>query len=245
MKIDFLVAGVQKAGTTSLDAWLRQHSDIGMARRKEVHFFDNEEVFAQGTPDDALYHADWDADAHVLIRGEVTPITTYWADAPRRIWHYNPHMRLIVLLRNPIERAWSHWKMACKLGEEDLPFAEAIRRETERCRVALPFQHRMLSYIDRGFYSEQIRRLRRFFPNEQLLFIKSEGFRCDPQAGLTRICQFLAVPDMAFDVRQRLNASPDIGDIPPTDRRYLREVLAPDIRQTEALLGWQCPDWYE
>jgi hypothetical protein len=243
MKVGFLIAGVQKGGTTSLDSYLRQHPAIGMARRKEVHFFDDEKAFGQGTPSYDPYHAEFDTQNDVVIRGEATPIYTYWSEAPRRIWDYNARMRIIVLLRNPIERAWSHWKMTRKLGAEELDFSEAIRTETERCRAALPFQHAMFSYVDRGFYSEQIRRLRRFFPEEQLLFIKSEDFFRDAQSALHGICRFLSVGEMEFDVQEALNASPGYGAMQEADQEFLRDRFELDIRQTEALLDWQCADW--
>ena len=245
MKVGFLIAGVQKGGTTSLDAWLRQHPAIGMARQKEVHFFDDEAAFAAGPPPDDAYHAAFDRAPGVTIHGEATPIYTYWADAPRRIWAYNPHMRFIVLLRNPVERAWSHWRMARRLREETLDFATAIRCETERCRVALPLQHRMYSYLDRGFYSEQIRRLRRFFPESQLLFLKSETLFRQPRATLARVCAFLSVPEWNFDIGPPLNEDTDPVTLQPVDRRYLLDRLRDDIRQTETLLGWQCPEWLD
>lgn len=245
MIVGFLIAGVQKSGTTSLDGWLRQHPAVGMARDKELHYFDNEILFASAAPSDAIYHAAFDATPGVLIHGEATPIYSYWSDAPRRIWTYNPRMRLIIILRNPIERAWSHWKMACRLNAEELNFSEAIRCETERCRVALPLQHRMYSYVDRGFYSEQIRRLRRFFPDEQLLFLKSETVFHDPHASLRRVCRFLSVPERAFEIGPPLNHDEGKVAMLPADRRYLRDRLRDDIRQTESLLGWRCPDWLD
>ena len=75
-------------------------------------------------------------------------------------------MRLIVILRNPIERAYSHWAMEHRRGNDQLPFALALEQEEARCREALPFQHRVFSYVDRGFYSAQLRRLWRFFGRE-------------------------------------------------------------------------------
>ena len=72
-------------------------------------------------------------------------------------------MRLIVILRNPIERAYSHWAMEHRRGNDPLPFNLALEQEDARCREALPLQHRVFSYVDRGFYSAQLRRLWRFF----------------------------------------------------------------------------------
>src|SRR5207342_3103643 len=96
---------------------LREHPRIGMAAEKELHFFDNEQLFAgqPSNPDAAgLYSRYHDAFRHCppeRLRGESTPSYMYWPDAPKRICQYNPGMKFVFLLRNPILRAFSHWNM--------------------------------------------------------------------------------------------------------------------------------------
>jgi len=199
LKVDFLIAGVQKGGTSSLDAYLRQHPQIRMADSKEVHFFDEEAHFATGAPDYEVYHRNFGVKDSALIYGEATPIYFYWSDSMRRIWEYNRNIKIIVLLRNPVERAWSHWRMETNRGADSVPFAFAIRHETERTRVALPLQHRVYSYLDRGFYSEQIRRVRRVFDPTALLFIKSEEFFSAPSSIVERVLQFLKIDPAPID----------------------------------------------
>lgn len=111
--INFLVAGTQKGGTTALDCYLRLHQDILMATDKEVHFFDNEDEF-QNVVDYEKYHQHFGPFVEGKVIGESTPIYMYWYDAPRRIWEYNPKMKFVLVLRNPIERAFSHWNMERK-----------------------------------------------------------------------------------------------------------------------------------
>src|SRR5688500_16151686 len=98
-RIDFIVAGVQKAGTTALYDYLSEDPAIGLSRVKEVHFFDDESR-NWAAADYGPYHAqfDWERPA---IRGEATPIYAYWPDALERIARYNPAMRLVLLLRDP------------------------------------------------------------------------------------------------------------------------------------------------
>jgi len=107
MKISFVVGGAQKGGTTALDAYLRKHPFALMAKQKEVHFFDDESYFHKAEVDYAPYHASFDLKHTAQIIGEATPIYMYWYAAPRRIWEYNPAMKWILILRNPIERALS------------------------------------------------------------------------------------------------------------------------------------------
>src|SRR3954470_22890344 len=100
MRVGFLIAGTQKGGTTALHAYLRDHPGVCMAEPKEVHFFDTETHFAGGPVDYAPLHACFRPQPGQVL-GEATPITMYWDDAPRRVWEYNPAMKLVCVLRNP------------------------------------------------------------------------------------------------------------------------------------------------
>ena len=179
-RLSFLICGAQKSGTTALAAYLRQHPLIHLPEKKELHFFDDE-TQAWPEPDlTALHHHFQTADSD-QIWGEATPISLYWDPTAERIWRYNPAMRLIVILRNPIERAYSHWAMEHRRGNDLLPFALALEQEEERCLEALPQQHRIFSYVDRGFYSAQLRRLWRFFGRNQVLVLQREERRESPR----------------------------------------------------------------
>src|SRR6185503_6418815 len=113
-RVDFFVAGVQKGGTTALDAMLRRHPAIQMARLngkdvKEVHFFDDESIDWSAPDYGKLHrHYDW---SESRVRGEATPIYLYWPNALKRLLAYNPNVKLIILLRHPIHRAFSQWQM--------------------------------------------------------------------------------------------------------------------------------------
>jgi hypothetical protein len=150
--VDFVICGTQKGGTSALDTYLRGHPEICMADRKEVHFFDNEEYFSNDKPDYSKYLSWFSPNKSHKILGEATPIYMYWNDSPKRIWEYNPNMKLIVILRNPIERAYSHWNMDRSRHADNLSFWETIQKEKKRCSDALPKQQRRYSYIERGFY---------------------------------------------------------------------------------------------
>ena len=166
----------------------------------------------------------------------------YWEAAPRRVWEYNPRMKLICLLRDPIDRAFSQWNMECQLGFEKLSFADALKQEAARCRAALPLQHRIYSYTDRGFYCEQIRRLWRFFPREQTLFLKTENLRTRPQESLDRVFDFLCVRRQSVEP-QVVAAGPYMSEMDVADRARLADLYECEVRQLERLLDWDCRDW--
>lgn len=243
--VNFIICGTQKGGTTALDAYLREHPEICMAICKETHFFDSEANFSGGSPDYSKYHTLFKPMKRHQILGEATPVYMYWIDSPKRIWHYNPNMKLIILLRNPIDRAFSHWNMERLRGADTLSFWEAITNEGKRCREALPHQHRVYSYIDRGFYLEQLRRVWSYFARNQVLIIKSEDLGRMPDETLNGICSFLEVNKFKNISVKHLNSRIYESPMSARERDYLRSVFSPEIRKLETELNWNCKDWLQ
>ena len=258
--VDFVIGGTQKGGTTALDACLREHPEICMADKsdffsatahpetsaagkKEVHFFDNEDHFVNGNPDYSRYHRRFDPEKSHKVLGEATPSYMYWNDAPRRIWEYNPRMKFILLLRDPSERAYSHWNMERIKGTDKLPFWDAIRNEKERCREALPLQHRVYSYISRGLYTEQLHRLWAYFPKDRVLCLKSEDLKEGLDAALSRICEFLQVGQCKRVTSKNVHSLPYETGMTERERDYLRRIFEPEIAKLEQELNWNCSDW--
>ncbi|MEL7085014.1 MAG: sulfotransferase domain-containing protein [Cyanobacteria bacterium J06597_1] len=241
--VDFIVCGTQKGGTSALDAYLREHPDLCMANEKEVHFFDRDSYFSNGRPDYSQYHACFTLERADQLVGEATPIYMYWYDAPRRMWDYNPNLKLILILRNPIERAYSHWNMERIRNAETLPFWDAILLERERCRSSLPLQHRVYSYLDRGFYLQQLRRLQTYFLDSQILVVKNEDLKSNPTAILNRICDFLGVSRLESITHKDVHSRPYIDTMSDREWEYLKHLYEYEIRGLERLLGWDCSDW--
>jgi len=202
-RVGFLIAGVQKAGTTALFDYLAEIPGLELPAVKEAHFFDDEERVDWAAPDYAPYHALF-ADPGRLW-GEATPIYLYWPNALERIRAYNPAMRLILLFRDPVERAWSHWKMEYARGKETEPFAWCIRDGRARMAEGTPYPgfHRVYSYVERGFYGRQLARLTALFPRDQLLLLGSSALRRDPTATIGSICAFLGVSAPTGEISQK------------------------------------------
>jgi hypothetical protein len=242
-KIDFLVIGTQKGGTTALDYYLRRHPGIEMGRKKELHFFDNEKIFANATVDYSILEKQFSISPG-KIYGDVTPIYMYWEPAIRRIWQYNSKIKLIAILRNPIDRAFSQWKMAYQLNNEKELFSYCIKNERERARQALQLQHRICSYIDRGFYAEQIKRIKRFFPDEQVLLIKYDHFVDNQEFIIGKILNFLSLDGSEYifehKTAHKFYAEHVISD---EEKNYLRNIYINDIKEVERLLKWDCSNW--
>ncbi len=252
-RLDFIIAGTQKGGTSALHYHLEQHPNVTLAHGEEAHmidhprrhFFDDEKRFAQDKIEYDILHQGIKFKRDSLVTGSVTPIYTYWKPAMERIHAYHPGIKLIVLLRNPIDRAFSHWNMYRERKQESLGFLEAIKEEPARMRAAAPLQARRTSYLDRGFYFEQMQRVFRYFPREQVRVIKFDEFRKNTAEVVTGVFCFLGVPPLARVENRQQNRIPYERKMTPEERRYLYHAYKEDIAQLEQLLGWDCSDWKE
>ena len=238
--VTFLIAGVQKGGTTALYDYLADYPDVALSRVKEVHFFDDETV-DWAAPDYAAYEANFPpADGRPC--GEATPIYLYCRSARERIRAYNPGMRLILALRAPVERAWSHWRMEYARGAEREPFAWCIREGRQRLFAAEPWGwHREFSYVERGFYGEQLEQLFGLFPREQVLVLRAEDLRADPAAALGAVRRFLQLPDAPAPAPREVHVGQDIdygSALTAEDASFLRRLYARDQARLRALTGW-------
>ncbi|WP_320675985.1 sulfotransferase domain-containing protein [Prochlorococcus sp. MIT 1300] len=242
----FLINGAQKSGTTALYNYLKIHPSLCLPKDKELHLFDNEN---RDWTRESIKQIDYEINHHFpnssysTLCGEATPVSLFWEKAPERIWRYNPDMKIISILRNPITRAYSHWNMEYKRGRDNMPFNISLEQEEKRCREALPLQHRVYSYLSRGFYSSQIKRLWRFFPREQTLILRQEELLNNPQTTLMKICKHLKVDAIEFPGELNSNSLEYIHLMPLEARKTLARLYKAEIRQLEILLGWDCSDW--
>lgn len=243
-QVSFLIAGTQKGGTTALADYLRNHPQLFLPKRKELHFFDDEQ-HPWSDPDYSSLHDHFKDAGPGQLWGEATPITMYWHQCPERIWRYNPNMRLIVLLRDPANRAYSHWAMESARGLETLPFAEALEQEAMRSRTTLPFQDRVHSYLDRSRYSDQIRRLWRWFGENNVLVLKQEHLRENPQSAVNQVCGFLNVEPMPIKKHLTSHAGQYERPLDTSSRRQIISALKGDLLSLEQMLNWDCSDWME
>lgn len=248
---DFLVIGAQKAGTTALYAYLRWHPGITGPAWKEVSFFDRH--YGRGA---AWYRGNFPLTLWTIrsrrktavgpIVGEASPSYLFHPRAPERVAELLPAVRLIVLLRNPVDRALSHYHHELALGRETLPFEEALEREDARTRGEV---ERMLAdpgyfsqawwdftYRARGRYAEQLDRWLAVFGRERLLVLASEELADRPAETYARVLEFLGVPPHSLDAFPRIFER-DYADMSPDTRQALSEYYAEPNRRLFELLG--------
>src|SRR5581483_7937596 len=217
---DFIIIGAQRGGTTSLYAYLSQHPQIAPAVTKEVHFFDNN--FEKGI---GWYRTQFpflieksiakNIGKQNFITGEASPYYLFHPHVPERVAKVVPGAKLIVLLRNPVDRAYSHYYHEVELGHEKLSFEEALAQEEARtheecARIVADqhyrsYNHQHYTYLSRGIYANQVQRWLNLFPREQLLVIKSEDFYADPDGIFQQTLAFLDVRTIGQKPSQCIN----------------------------------------
>ena len=152
-------------------------------------------------------------------------------------------MKLVVLLRHPVDRAYSHWQMETARGNETLSFGEAIRTEGQRLATVGSDGRRIWSYADRGCYLEQIQTLWHLFGREQVLILDSDELRQDPGPVLNRIAGFLDISPFPEVNDIALNAQSYPAPMLEEDRQFLLDRFAGEIGALEQALGWQLDHW--
>jgi hypothetical protein len=242
--VDFVVPGAQKSGTTALELYLSQHPEICVPHKvKELHFFDRDRNFEALPVDYAPYHAFFDPRPAQRLLGEATPDYLYWPSAPERMATYNPALKFIVVLRNPVTRAFSHWNMQRSVGRDPLPFFGALRAEAERSRTMPPQRAMRFAYVGRGLYAQQLERLWRYFPREQTIVFKSEELLDAPAAVLARIANFLRIGPFPAVAPRIMHAYRYDATMSEEEKRYLLSAFMSEIRKLERVLGWDCSTW--
>jgi Sulfotransferase domain len=246
---DFLIIGGQRCGTTSLYHYLRAHPQVLPAVAKEVHF-----LSLHWTRGEGWYRAQFPLRArkngrraNAPLTFEATPYYLLHPLAASRAHELVPDVKLLVLLRDPVARAWSHYRHMVRLGLEHLSFQEAIEQEpvrlageVERIRSdarydAVPY--RRYSYLTRGAYAGQLQQWLEHFPPDRFLVLRSERLLADPARSYARVLAFLGLPawtPSSFPIHTRRSPVPPV--MPADVRRRLEEHFAPATRQLEELL---------
>ena len=198
---DFIIIGTQKGGTTSLFAYLLQHPNVMMPWLKEPHFFNTH--FDKGLK---WYRRFFPLKNSHKIGGEVTPCYMYHPQVPERMAAVLPNVKLIVMLRNPIDRAYSGYIMGRDYGWDSAETFEAALEQESHYKqeinnlhtnlydnVKFARIHDQLLYLERSKYYSQLNVWFKYFKREQCLFIKSEKFFENPQEELSKIYDFLKI----------------------------------------------------
>jgi hypothetical protein len=244
-----------KAGTTSLYTYLSQHPRFAAPAEKELHFFDNN--FQRGS---AWYRSRFPLRPWMTLRfgqglvsGEASPYYLFHPLAPRRARNLCPRARIIILVRNPVDRAYSHYQQNVRAGFETLPFEAALHAEPSRLRGEeerllrderyYSAAHQTFSYLARGEYAPQIARWIECFGHDGVLVLGSEAMRANPPETYTRVLDFLGLPPCTPRSFREQNTG-RYGQLDPALRRRLADHFRAANQRLFAMLGHRF-EWEE
>jgi hypothetical protein len=230
----FLIIGAQRCGTTSLHSYLAAHPQVRAASGKELQYFSLH--YGRG---ERWYRGHFPPPAPGLVSFEASPLYLFHPHAAERVAATLPEGRYIALLRDPVERAWSHYLHTRSYGHEPLEFADALAAESTRLQT--PDGWRRYSYAARGHYAEQLSRWFEHVPRERVHVIRSEDLYADPAEVYAGVLAFLgldpfAPPEFAVHTRRAERSGP-----PPDAAHSLREHFAPHNARLADLLAWPAP----
>lgn len=241
---EFIIIGTQKGGTTSLFDYLAQHPGISMANRKETHFFDKN--YQKGL---SFYKGYFPMKflSRGKMTGEATPYYVFYPPAAPRIKAELPDIKLIVLLRDPVDRAFSSYNTR-KWHENETAnsFEEAIALEEERLKGErekmeqnpdyYSWNYRWYSYLARGIYADQLEHYFQYFDKSNILILNSEDYFKDHLTTLKKVYEFLGVPYFE-PTNLEVKNSRKAEKINPETRLRLKEYFRPHNERLFELLG--------
>lgn len=232
---DFLVIGAQKAGTTWLYANLKQHKDLFLSEKKEIHYFDWS--FYRSIK----WYLSHFKNSGDRLKGEVTPAySTLDKVRIKHIYRCNPDLKIIFIVRNPIERAWSHALNNYCVGM-NIPFDKLTTKD-------FIWHFNSHASIVRSDYSRTVSNWLSVFPKEQFYLCYYEDVKMYPESLLNKVFDFLGVNTLKdftdFPFNKIINRGPT-NAIPENEKKILEQLYHPKIKQMASYLGERCLQWIQ
>ena len=252
---DFVIIGAQRSGTTSLYSFVIQHPSIAPASSKELHYFSvrykfGEQWYRSNFPTNWTRRRFYKKTNQKLLSGEASPTYLFYPMVSNRMKEMLPDVKLIVILRNPVDRAYAHFN--ARRNSETLSFEKAIELEEERCAGErerliqdpdfVPIHYRNHSYLARGVYADQLEDWFKHYSKKQFLILATEDFRKNSQQTLDRVFDFLEVPPFQVETLRDLNVGNYKERMNEDTRKLLIKYFKPHNERLSKLL--QCSfDW--
>jgi|SaaInlStandDraft_2_1057019.scaffolds.fasta_scaffold08118_3 hypothetical protein len=230
---DYLIIGAVKSGTTSMYSYLIQHPDIEPALTKQIHFFD--QFYGRGIK---WYKSNFPIKLSMnkKITGEATPFYFIHPDAPKRIHELIPNVKLIIMLRNPIDRAFSHYQMEYRHEKEKCSFEDALENENSRIEGQFEkllndsnyYNHDFFSrsYCHTGMYYNHLKRWMNIFPKEQCFIIDSDRFNEEPDLWYNKTLKFLNQKEFHLEEYKKMKKA-KYSPVKDQTRKKLQEFFEP------------------
>jgi Sulfotransferase domain len=248
---DFVIFGAAKCGTTALYDYLGAHPLVVACPTKEIHYADRPHNAAKGE----RWYRSWFPRRATLVRvgreqgdttarcGEATPNYLAWSGAAAELARVVPGVRLVALLREPGDRAWSHYRKTHRPDPDPAAFLEMVQREADDhlahgLQPTADVRQVRQGFLRQGHYADELAEWYAAFDAEQILLVRSEDMFADPAAAYTRVCHHIGLPDAALPSFAVVNETGVKRDLPPEARAWLDDHFAePNHRLTELTDG--------
>lgn len=239
---DFIIIGSQKCGTTSLYNYLLKHPNILSSSRKEVKYFDmcrDKDLmwYKSQFPLKCLKKIN-----KYNISGEATPDYFFFNDIPEIMFNILPNVKLILVLRNPVERAYSQYNYSVKRGFEDLDFFDALKEEESRItNIGLKrnnIHYREFSYKKRGLYYEQLLWWLKYYNKKQIFIIDFDDLKFNTNYIMKKTYKFLEIPNLSTSFSKQFNSGV-YSQMSDTAREYLVNYFKNPNDKLFELLGYK------
>lgn len=236
----FVIMGSPRTGLSSIYHALTQHPSLQVICSGDDGYFADETHFANGNPPVHLYNQQFKQFSDDIIRGEISSGYLMHPFAISRLQRYNPDIKLIIILRNPAMRTYSHWHKAVQSGLEERSFVQVVKDARESY---VSSDHTMpLNYTGSSLYSSHISHVQQYFDTHQILFLLSDELKEDTDVALYRMCQFIGVHYMEMDTTaQNIGSYP--SSIKPQEYNDLCAIHREDVNKVEKLTGLNCQEW--
>ena len=254
---NFIIFGVSRSGTTSLYQYLSQHPNIEPCAVKETRFFDM--YYERGINWYRMnYPSQWQKFVFTKLKnkkfltGEASGAYIENPHAPKRIHDLDPNIKLILLVRNPVDRAFSHYIRKMKNGSEKLSFEESIEQEKSRIegeqekmekneKYYSPIFH-SLGYITKGLYAIPLKNWLKYFSMKQILVLENGEFLRDPEKVYNQAIEFLNLPKWKLPEYKKFSKQRLSMDMDPKTREKLLDYCKPFNEEFYSLIGKKF-DW--
>lgn len=245
-QVSVFVGGTQKSGTRSVSRYFRHHQNLAVHCKKEGHFFDQDNNFIDDRPlSSALdkYHHSFEINQETKLLCDITPDYIFRQTAVKRVLNYNPNAIWIILLRNPIERAYSAWNMEVNRKTEDLSFEAALKSEL----YGNPENryHDRFQYIERSRYYPQLLNLWKHFPKSQCHIYAAESIWQDPITILNQMLKSLKISSNQTLDYEHTHKGEYTSNLSEVARNVLCDQLSFELSKLPAILRWNDNPWLQ
>lgn len=238
--VDFIIAGTMKGGTTAAITNFSKHPDISMVK-KEIHFFDKKEIYQKGIE---WYMSHFNYSKKMV--GDKAPDVMYQHSCLELLQIVNPSVKIILFLRNPIERAYSHWKMTRDLFRNKASFEDCVNDEIENrwgenTLYDVSFWHH---FVQRGLYYSQIERILKYFPKNNIHILITENVKNDMDKEYQKVFDFLGLPEYHDNFVEEFSSNkPDQINKKSDIYKKLKKIYNKDVKALEKFIGYKTNWW--